>query len=498
MVEVATTLPRLLYRAAGVRALDRAAIDGAGVAGATLMARAGAAAWQVLRTRWPQARRVLVYCGTGNNGGDGYVLARLAREDGAEVEVVQVGDAGRFGDDAREHAADAQAAGVRVVSGASVAPRSVDVIVDALLGIGLERPLEGEWREAVEAINGAGRPVLAMDVPTGIDADTGRVHGVAVRAHATVTFMAAKPGLLTGAAVDYCGQIWFADLGVPRSVYAAAAPDAELIAMPAEARILAPRVRSGHKGNYGHVLVIGGTVGYAGAARMAAEAAARVGAGLVSLATRAEHASYVTLLRPEIMTHAAETRAALAPLLERASVIAVGPGLGRGPWGVDMLRAALAVDRPVVLDADALSMIAVEPVHSERWVLTPHPAEAARLLGTSTAAIQADRYAAARLIHERYGGVCVLKGAGTVVAAAQVIPAVCAHGNPGMASGGMGDVLTGVIAGLMAQGLTSLRAARLGVCLHAAAGDAAAVAGGTRGLLATDLFAHLRRLANPD
>ncbi len=485
-------LPRALYRSADVRDLDRAAIDRHGIAGAELMERAGAAAFGLLQRLWPAARRLLVICGTGNNGGDGWVVARLARAGGYTVDVALVGEPARIGGDAATHAARARAAGIEPVELASLVSGGHDVIVDALLGIGLGRPVGGAWLAAIERMNGAGVPVLALDVPSGLDADTGAVLGAAVRAAATVTFIGVKRGLLTGAAADHRGLLWFADLDVPEPIYAAAPRAAELLVGTG----LAPRARTSHKGDHGHVLVVGGDHGYAGAARMAAEAALRCGAGLVSLATRGEHAATIAAARPEVMAHGVGPAGDLAPLLGRATVVAAGPGLGRSAWARALLARVLDCGLPLVLDADALGLLGAGDASRGGLVLTPHPGEAARLLDCDTATVQRDRYAAARAIAGRYGAVCVLKGAGTIVDDGDGVPAVCAAGNPGMASGGMGDVLTGIIAALVAQGLAPLAAARAGVGLHAAAGDAAALLDGERGLLATDLLPQLRRLVN--
>jgi NAD(P)H-hydrate epimerase len=256
-----------------------------------------------------------------------------------------------------------------------------------------------------------------------------------------------------------------------------------------------PRPKNAHKGLFGHVLVVGGDYGFAGAARMAAEAAARVGAGLVSVATRPEHALLIPVARPELMARGIESPEALGPLLERAGVIAVGPGLGNSDWSAALFSRILETGAQLVVDADALNLLARDPLKRSDWILTPHPGEAARLLGCTSAEVQNDRFAAAAQLQQRYGGVCVLKGCGTVIATETQAPAVCSDGNPGMASGGLGDVLTGTIAGLLAQGLDLHAAALLGVCLHAAAGDRAA-RDGQRGLLAMDLMSWLRRLMN--
>jgi NAD(P)H-hydrate epimerase len=488
-------LPLDLYRADQVRGFDRAAIEGLGIPGAILMARAGEAALRALRARWPEARRLAVVCGAGNNGGDGYVLARLARQQGLDPRVLAVADPARLRGDALDAATAARDAGVPF---ADFDPGPIDeaqVLVDALFGTGLDRPLEGPWAGAVDAVRASGRPVLALDLPSGLHADSGRVLGAAVRAAVTVTFVALKPGLFTGEGPAHCGRVLFHDLGVPRAVLAGALPAARRLDARALAQAwLAPRARDAHKGCFGHVLVVGGDHGYAGAARLAAEAAARCGAGLVSLGTRPEHVSAAVAARPEVMARGVEGGADLEALLARATVVALGPGLGRGPWGQGLALAALASGLPLVVDADALGLLP-EGAGAGR-VLTPHPGEAARMLGWTAAAVQADRLAAAAALRARFGGVVVLKGSGTVVDDGDGAPGICDRGNPGMATGGMGDLLTGVIAALLAQGLPPGPAARLGVSLHASAADRAAQEG-ERGLLAGDLLAHLRTLANP-
>jgi NAD(P)H-hydrate epimerase len=366
-----------------------------------------------------------------------------------------------------------------------------------VFGTGLGRLIEGPLRTAVESINAAGSPVFALDIPSGLSADTGAILGAAVRATATVTFIGLKPGLFTGAGPEHAGRVALRDLGATPPMLGTVAPAAQRIDLPSLAHLLPPRRRDAHKGDFGHVLVVGGDQGFAGAARMAGEAAARSGCGLVTVATRPEHAALIPVARPELMARGIGTASELGPALERASVVAIGPGLGQSDWSRKLLARVLDSHLPLVLDADALNLLAAEPARSDRWVLTPHPGEAARLLGASTVEIQSDRLRAASMLCERFGGVAVLKGSGTIVASHGQLPAICSDGNPGMASGGMGDVLTGVIAGLLAQRLDLVDAARLGVCLHAAAADQAAADGGERGLLAGDLMARIRCLANP-
>ncbi len=491
-------LPAALYRADQVREMDRLAIGKYGIPGDTLMERAGQAAFELMRRRWPQARRILVLTGTGNNGGDGFVLARLALQEGLNVRVRQLGDRERIQGDAHTNAmryaalsGDWQPCGEHL-------PGDVDLIIDAVLGTGLERSVEGRWARVLGQVNAARTPVLSLDIPSGLHSDTGVILGTAVCADACISFIALKQGMFTADGPDCCGDIHFHALDVPAKVYASQVLSARRLDWAGQRSHLRPRKRSAHKGDFGHVLVVGGDWGYAGAARLCAEAALRTGAGLVSLATRREHLSPLLAGRPEIMVHGVEDVAQLEPLLERAGVIALGPGLGRQSWGQALWKRVLDMELPLVVDADALNLLAEAPRHREDWVLTPHPGEAARLLGRTVRDIHADRFGAARDIQRQYGGVVVLKGAGSIIASgAHHPPAVCSDGNPGMASGGMGDVLTGVVAAWLAQGWPGREAAQLAVCLHAAAGDKAARAG-ERGLLASDLMSHIRRLANPD
>lgn len=477
-----------LYTTGQVRALDQAAIDG-GIAGIELMERAARAALDLLRRRWPQAQTLCVVCGPGNNGGDGFLLAALACMAGMRVQVVAA---------SQTSTGDAALARERCLrEGAQMVPATAplpdaDVYVDALFGSGLNRAPGGDAAKLIGALNAQSRAVLALDVPSGLDADTGVAFHPCVRAAATVCFVGWKRGMFTAQGADQCGERSVATLEIPPRVYASAQPDATLLAP----RALAARPRDSHKGRQGHVLAIGGDLGAGGAVRMCGEAAARVGAGLVSIATREANVGPILSARPELMPHGVHVPRNLEPLLARASVLAVGPGLGQDEWGRGLWNAALEAGKPLVLDADGLNLLAATPRDlPAACVLTPHPGEAARLLGIATPEIQADRFAAARALAQKYRGVVVLKGAGSLIADSDGRVAVCPWGNPGMASGGMGDVLTGVIAGLLAQGLGTWDAACLGVGLHARAGDLAARAG-ERGLLASDLFPYLRALVN--
>ena len=487
-------LPDRLYTAAQTRALDSAAINDHGMPGYSLMSAAGERCFMALRVRWPDAGTLNVFCGGGNNGGDGYIIARLAIEAGLDVVVIAISNpSGLQGDAARAHD-DLIAAGGKVQSWSSQIP-ATGLVVDALLGTGLDRSVGGVYAEVVAAINDSGLPVLSVDIPSGLSADTGAMLGSAVRAALTVSFIGLKRGLLTGQATSHVGELIFDDLGVPAAIYAEVPADCRLLDRRAIAAQLPPRAADSHKGSYGSVLVVGGDEGMPGAVLMTATAVLRSGAGLVKVATRASHAGGMPLARPELMAAPVEDAGALSPLLQWADVIALGPGLGRSPWSVEMLECVLATAGPMVIDADGLNLLARSKISKDNWILTPHPGEAATLLDTTVAEVQRDRFSAAAAITAAYGGVCVLKGAGTVVAGKAGLR-VCNLGNPGMATAGMGDVLTGVIAAMLAQGLDPETAADVAVCCHALAGDLAAE-GGERGLLAGDVIDHLRMAVNP-
>ena len=496
-------LPGALYRAGDVRALDRLAIEAGGIPGIELMERAGLESYRVLRERWPAARRVAVVAGPGNNGGDGFVVARLAAGDGLTASVSLIGDPARLAGDARTayrrmlEAVPHPAPLNEVPDGTGA---GIDVIVDALFGTGLTREVSGPAAEAVRTINASPAPVLALDVPSGIHADTGRALGQAVRAAVTPTFIGLKQGLFTREGRGCAGEIVYRDLGVPRHVFARVEASARRVAFEDRIGSLGPRPGDAHKGRFGHVLVVGGDHGFAGAARLAAEAAGRTGAGLVSVATRREHVAALVASRPELMVHGVESPDALDPLLDRASVVAIGPGLGQGGWGKALLERVAGSDRPLVVDADAITLLAqgavAWPCVAKRAVVhTPHPGEAGRVLGEPAGALESDRFSAARTLAAAHDGTWLLKGAGTIVAERATIPHVCEGGNPGMASGGMGDVLTGIVAALLAQGCSAFDAAVTGACVHAAAGDAAA-RDGERGMFASDVIAALRPLVD--
>ena len=490
MSHAADQLPLPLYTAAQVRELD-ARLIAAGTPGYELMQRAARVIWCALQRRWPQAGEITVLAGAGNNAGDGYLVAGLAQWAGWSVRVLSLGDTVQLGGDAAQACADARAAGVLIE------PFDVDsalrgVLVDALLGTGFHGELRAPYASAVERINASGLPVLAVDIPSGLNADTGHVAEQAVRADLTVSLVGLKVGLFTGAAPDWVGELVFDDLQADSQWVAQQAHVAVRLADKALPS-LAPRSRTSHKGRFGHVLVVGGDRGFGGAALLSAESALRSGAGMVSLATRAEHVAALLARCPEIMCAAVESTYQLPRLCDKADVLVVGPGLGQGAWGRSLLSAVAASPRPQVWDADALNLLAVGAVELPAdSVITPHPGEAARLLGCSTADVQADRPAAALALAQRFQAVVVLKGAGSLVAAADGRLGLCDRGHPAMATAGLGDVLAGLIGALRGQGLNAFDAAALGVWLHASAGQQLGEQG--RGLAASDLIPVIRQL----
>jgi len=488
-------LPNAIYSSAQVRAIDADAIERLGIPGYTLMKRAGEGALRCLRARFPLAHRLVIVCGGGNNGGDGYVVARFAQATGLTVTALAVTPAaGLRGDARRAHDDFLESAG-NVLSFSAAALRDAELIVDALLGTGAHGALRPEAAAAIEAMNAAGKPIFALDVPSGLDSDAGLALGAAVHAEATITFVGLKTGLFLGDGPQYTGALEFDDLEL--------APPDEPRFTPLLRRItdgeiraaLPRRPRAAHKGSFGRVLVIGGGPGMPGAARLAGEAALRVGAGLVTVATAAENLVAIVARRPELICRAVREPAEVEEFIEEADVLAIGPGLGRSAWAKGLLERVLESSKPLVVDADALNLLAEAPRRHNRWILTPHPGEAARLLGCSTAMVQRDRLGALRGLVTRYGGVVVLKGAGTLVGFADEAAGFCERGNPGMATAGMGDVLTGVIAGVLAQCGDPVQAARVGVLTHALAGDAA-TRSGERGLLASDVIKELRTWVN--
>lgn len=486
-------LSQHLYSASQIRAIEQHAIDRLNIPGYELMARAGEAVFKFLHGALDSDSSVLILCGPGNNGGDGFVVACLLYEEGYSVTLVSLTDSGLLKGDAAQARDDWLKAGGKI-DHYSEQLLATDFIIDALFGIGLTRPLEGKFQQVVEQVNESDKPVLSIDMPSGLCSETGAVRGVAIRANTTVTFIGLKAGQFLLDGPDYRGELLLDDLSVPSAAYVNQPRAASLLEESELSKHLFPRDRNCHKGDFGHVLVIGGRSGMPGAVRMAGEAAARCGAGLVSVATHPQHAETVAAACPVLMAHGISETGQLRTLLKKATTLAFGPGLGQNDWARLLFSNVMETNMPRVIDADALNLLAENTQQCDQQIMTPHPGEAGRLLGVSTVDVQHDRLLAINKLQQKYGGVVVLKGQGTLVSDGGEIW-LCPFGNPGMASGGMGDVLTGIIAALLAQGLPLLEAAKCGVLIHALAADKAA-ATQPRGLLAIDLISALREFVN--
>jgi len=477
-----------------VRALERGQIA-KGVSAQMMMENAGHAAFRLLRECWPCAERVSVYCGGGNNGGDGYVLARLASASGLAVNLVSLAPPST--PEARNAKESAQAAGIHPIPHSPSLLEATDVVVDALLGIGVKGALREPFSSVVSEINQCAAGRLAIDVPSGLSADSGGVDGSAVEAEVTITFIRHKRGLVTGVGPDHCGRIVLDDLGIgPEAL------SGQLDSIPWGYRlskewvqgVVPRRFASAHKGVAGGLLVIGGGVGMAGAPVLAGRAALRSGVGRVTIGCHPDSRIAAACHTPELMVVGLRGPQELTDLLDRSDALVIGPGLGQDAWAQEVYSACRDHDLPKVIDADALNLLSTRPARVPCAVLTPHPGEAGRLGQIGAGNVQRDRPAVAEMIAAQFGDVCVLKGAGTLIADVEKPALACDRGHSGMATAGMGDVLSGVIGALMAQGLSGYEAAGAGVWIHAVAGERAGKRGGRIGLLATDLERHLREL----
>lgn len=488
-------LPLQIYDNAQTRQIEQRVTEQQNISLTTLMSRAGAAAWQVLRSQWPQDNQVTVLVGTGNNGGDGFVVAKLAKAAGLSVQVLQVGSPKP--DSQSEANTHARAEWAK--AGGTIIPFkeqtvSDGILVDALLGTGITGDLKAPYATAIRWLNAAALPILSLDVPSGLDSNKGVAADPTVRADITVTMLVWKIGLLTGDASDYVGDLRLETLESTPKDYDSITPIAQRLVYEQSITELPDWSRTSHKGSHGHLLVVGGgSCGFSGAPLLAGTAALHVGAGLVTAAVSPEALPGIARAPMELMCHPVADQAALSPLCAQATAIVVGPGLGQSAWSEALLSAILQLKQPMVVDADGLNLLAKHPKKSNHWILTPHPKEAARLLDTTVSAIQADRLQAVHAIQKKYGGVVLLKGAGSLLLEEEGQLWVAPQGLPILGTAGTGDVLSGLIGGLLAQGLSLSNAAKTGVSLHCMAAEVNALEG-ERGMLATELLIPIRQL----
>lgn len=484
-------LPDNLYTVDSVVQLEQIAINHFGIPAYELMQRAGEAVFKVIQSKYSESKKILILCGAGNNAGDGYVVANLAKQAGLDVSVISLIDPATLKDAALlayQHWSDI---GENLNADLSLID-STDLIVDALLGTGLARDVSPEWREWIRTINQSSKLVVSVDVPSGLYANTGAIAGDCINANHTVSFIGLKQGMFTAQANDVCGEILFDDLALDAGIYSQVKSDAKLI-QQVDYTLLPKRQSSSHKGRFGHVLIAGGNKSMPGAIILAAKAALRTGAGLLTIVTVSENLQAVSSAVPEAMIKACDesevTNIFSDELSNGVTHVAVGMGLAQDSWSLAVLKHCIALKKPMLLDADALNLLAKNDFHiSSPTVITPHPGEAARLLHDVD--IQRDRFEAIKQLHKllanKEPGVVVLKGSGSLIYDGQTIK-VCTLGNAAMSAPGMGDVLSGICIALMAQLNNISDAAELAVCLHSAVADKIA-AGKTRGLLASDII----------
>lgn len=490
------SLSHKVFSAEQVRCHEPQAAKLSDVSMCQLMLRAGQATFDVLKLNWPDAQKIQVVVGAGNNGGDGFVVATLARREGLDVVVSSpVPDKALTGDALTAYDTFVEEGG-EVLDCQQISFEPTDVIVDGLLGTGLSGEVRSPFIEVIEKINQSQAAVLSIDIPSGIHADTGQVLGNAVQAQVCVTFVGIKSGLVTATGKAHCGHLVFDDLQVGDAFDKLASPLATRLGFE-DFEPLPKRALHAHKGSFGRLLCIGGNRGMAGAIRLSSEAALRCGAGLVKVFCHHESRFQVSNGRPELMISSDN----LAEHLTWADCLVLGPGMGQDAWSRGAFNEVLAYlvheDKPVVIDADGLNLLShhLQNLKLSNLVITPHPAEAARLLGCATSDVEQNRYHASASLGEKFTCARVLKGAGSLIGIGNEV-FVCSDGNPGMATAGMGDVLSGVIGAMLAQGMDAGDASLFATCLHGVAGDLAAENGGQRGMLAGDVFPHLRMLLN--
>lgn len=473
-------MTKFLYTAEQSIRIDRKVVDGDEGKGYALMVRAGERAFSHIQQRFADLHPVVIACGSGNNGGDGYVVARCLQQIGADVLVVQA--AAPDTHSCRKSWGDYMDIGGRVSEQLAVIDNA-GLLIDAMLGAGLTRAPVGAYGEIIDRFNVREVPRVAIDIPSGLQGDTGAAFDKVIKATLTVTFIVPKVGLYTGRGRGVCGEIVVEALGVDPRVVQTETPIAGLLERP----LFHARPIDSHKGMFGRVTIFGGTKGMLGASLLAGQAALRSGAGTVTIACNPDVVDLPALMQPELMTRGVDGVESITALADQSDIMVVGPGTDQAQWSRVLVESALATGKPSVIDAGALRLIAAAGATQPGSVLTPHPGEAAALLGCSTAEIQDDRLSAARQISRRYHAVCVLKGAGTIVTDGDQF-SVCAGGNPGMASAGMGDVLSGIIGAFIGQGMTDYEAACAGVYVHSRAADEQALVKGEISLIASDLI----------
>ncbi len=498
-----------LHTSKETKKIDALAIRETEHTGYGLMQSAAEFSLDVLRSEFNNTDEVIVFCAKGKNSGDGFLVANYAKEFGLSSIIVMCNPDKELKGDSKKAFNEAKNNGVKIISINSLSKIRISpkaVLVDALIGTGLKGELRNNIKKSILSINklGDSYPVVSLDIPSGVFSDSGSANEPSVIADITCTFVAQKRGCFTSEGRALSGHIVYSDLGIPKKIFSKVSCNSHIINMEDHLHKIILREENSHKGNFGHAFIVGGNKGFGGAAILAAKAAAFSGAGLIGLGTRPEHLEASLLSCPEVMTVGIDSGQDLEEYLEKPNVIAIGPGLGQTAWSEQMLQRVFweANKRKitVVMDADALNLLTTLKLSAKlpkKLIITPHPGEASKLLNKSIDEIESNRFKAVSLLQEKFNCVAVLKGSGTLVCyrkgSKQKI-GICEAGNPGMASGGMGDILTGIITGFLAQGLSSVEAAELGVDIHAKAADLISLETGEAGLLASDVLEEMRQL----
>ena len=502
-----------LYTASETRKIDNLAIKAKGISGYSLMQMAAEFTLDVILREFSPVEELIIFCSKGKNSGDGFLLGSFAKEFGLEVTIVMSNTSNVIKGVSRKAFEEMKDAKVKIISTKSVEKLKVSnktVIVDALIGTGLKGNLRKNIKESILALNklGVKLPVLSLDIPSGVNPDTGDADDIAVYADITATFVAQKRGCFTSVGKKFSGEIVYSDLEIPKNLFSKITSTSYVVDYEDSINKVVYREQDAHKGHFGNVVIVGGDRGLGGAGLLSSRAAVYSGAGLTSLVTRPEHVSASLVSCPEVMVKGVDSGQDIEEHLVKPDVIAIGPGLGQSAWSEQMIQRvfweAEKRDVSIIMDADALNLLTKLKLSSDlpkRLILTPHPGEAARLLNTSVAVIESNRFSAAAKIQKKFNATVVLKGSGTVIchkSGGTQKWGICDSGNPGMATGGMGDVLTGIIAGLLAQGLTLKEAAEAGVDLHAKAADQASLEFGEAGLTSSDVINELKYLLKYD
>lgn len=472
--------------------LDKAIMQKFNLSVNELVARAGQSAFKKISEMYSDKKKLDIFCGPGKNGVDGLHIAKRAVEKNWSVKVYLSRLNFSKNDLQISMQRELFRLGVSILTLNEFEP-SDSIVVDAIFGVGLNKPLPSGLKSVINKINKTSKIIVAIDVPAGVDATTGRVEDVAINADITISFLAGKQGTFTGEGKSHAGKVFVDKLSLDIQPELKKFRSSRLQRFHSVRNLVPSRSEYSNKLDYGHCMIIGGAPGFTGAALIASQAALRSGSGLVSLATHFSNSEALISCQPEIMLHKIENPNDLAYLITRMSAVGIGPGLGLSKWGREMYKTTLDFDGPVVFDADALNLLAEKPNRNDMRILTPHVREAGRLLGISEREVEFDRFFSAAKLVEIYGGVCLLKGPGTIIAGTGRTPRIIAGGHSGMATGGMGDLLTGIILSFLGQGVNIFDAAVLGACIHNHAADQAKHYG-SRGMLPTDLLPIIRNI----